>query len=98
LATQRLTPSLGASGAASAAVALYVLHNVFYAGFSYLGGLLADRFLKNQLLAGGYAPAALMALGIMFLPAGPGPLALVFMLGGVQVAIEETLVCCPLKA
>src|SRR5277367_4739467 len=36
LATQRLTPSLGASGAASAAVALYVLHNVFYAGFSYL--------------------------------------------------------------
>ena len=91
MATQRLTPSLGASGAASAAVALYVLHNVFYAGFSYLGGLLADRFLKNQLLAGGYAPAALMALGIMFLPAGPGLLALVFMLGGVQVAIEETL-------
>jgi MFS family permease len=91
LATQRLVPSLGASGAASAAVALYVLHNVFYAGFSYLGGLLADRFPKNRLLAGGYALAALMALGIMFLPLGLGPLALVFMLGGVQVAIEETL-------
>jgi MFS family permease len=91
LATQRLTPSLGASGAAIAAVALYVLHNVFYAGFSYLGGLLADRFPKNRLLAGGYALAALMALGIMFLPVGLGPLALVFMLGGVQVAIEETL-------
>jgi MFS family permease len=91
LATQRLTPSLGASGAVSAAVALYVLHNVFYAGFSYLGGLLADRFPKNRLLAGGYALAALMALGIMFLPAGLGPLALVFILGGVQVAIEETL-------
>jgi MFS family permease len=91
LATQRLTPSVGASGAASAAVALYVLHNVCYAGFSYLGGLLADRFPKNRLLAGGYALAALMALGIMFLPVGLGPLALVFILGGVQVAIEETL-------
>src|ERR1700730_8834263 len=91
LATQRLTPSLGASGAATVAVALYVLHNVFYAGFSYLGGLLADRFPKNRLLAGGYALAALMALGIMFLPASFWVLALVFMLGGVQVAIEETL-------
>ena len=90
-ATQRLTPSLGASGAASAAVALYVLHNVFYAGFSYLGGLLADRFPKNRLLAVGYTLAALMALGIMFLPAGLAPLALVFVLGGIQVAIEETL-------
>jgi MFS family permease len=91
LATQRLTPSLGASGAATAAVALYVLHNAFYAAFSYLGGLLADRFPKNQLLAGGYALATLMALGIMFLPVGLGPLALVFILGGVQIAIEETL-------
>lgn len=91
LATQRLTLTLGASGAAAAAVALYVLHNVFYAGFSYLGGLLADRFPKNRLLAGGYALAALMALGIMFLPVGVGPLALVFILGGIQVAIEETL-------
>jgi len=91
LAAQRLTPSLGGAGAASAAVALYVLHNVFYAGFSYISGLLADRFPKDRLLAGGYALAALMALAIIFLPAGIGPLALVFILGGVQVAIEETL-------
>jgi MFS family permease len=91
LATQRLTPRLGTAGAASAAVALYVLHNVFYTGFSYLGGLLADHFPKNLLLSGGYALAGVMALGIVFLPAGIGSLALVFMLGGVQVAIEETL-------
>jgi MFS family permease len=90
-AAQRLTPSLGAPAAAGAAVCLYVLHNVFYAGFSYVGGLLADRFPKSRLLAGGYALAALMAFGIMFLPANLGLLALVFMLGGVQVAIEETL-------
>ena len=90
-AAQRLTPSLGAQRAASAAIGLYVLHNIFYATFSYVGGLLADRFPKNRLLAGGYALAALMALGIMFFPASLGLLALVFMFGGVQIAIEETL-------
>jgi hypothetical protein len=54
LVTQRLTPSLGGATAAGVAVPLYVLHNFFYAGFSYLGGLLADRFPKNLLLIGGY--------------------------------------------
>ena len=91
LATQRLTPRLGAVGATSVAVALYVLHNIFYASFSYVSGFLADRFPKNRLLAAGYALATLMALGIMFLPIGLGTLALIFMLGGIQVAIEETL-------
>jgi hypothetical protein len=56
-----------------------------------VSGLLADRFPKNPLLAAGYALATLMALGIMFLPIGLGTLALIFMLGGVQVAVEETL-------
>jgi hypothetical protein len=32
-----------------------------------------------------------MAFGIMFSPANLGPLSLVFMLGGVQLAVEETL-------
>jgi MFS family permease len=91
LAIQRLTPRFGAAGAGSAAVALYVLHNLFYASFSYVAGLLADRFPKNRLLACGYALAALMGLGIVFLPTNLGTLALVFMLGGVQVSIEETL-------
>jgi MFS family permease len=90
-AAQRLTPTLGSPAAAGVAVGLYVLHNIFYAGFSYVGGLLADRFPKSRLLAGGYALAALMAFGIMFSPANLVLLALVFMLGGVQVAIEETL-------
>jgi MFS family permease len=90
-ATQRLTPTFGEPGAASAAVALYVLHNVFYAGFSYVGGLLADHFPKKRLLAGGYGVAALMALGIMFLPASVWLLAIVFILGGIQIGIEETL-------
>lgn len=91
LATQKLTPTVGAARAASIAVGLYVLHNIFYAAFAIVGGWLADRAPKNLLLAVGYFLAALMALCIMFLPLGAWTLALVFLLGGVYVGIEETL-------
>ena len=91
LATQKLTPELGATKAASIAVALYVLHNVFYAGFAVVAGWLADRFPKNVVLASGYALAAAMALTIIFLPLTLWTLGAIFILGGVYVAIEETL-------
>lgn len=91
LATTKLTPALGAARAASVAVALYVLHNIFYATFAYLAGWLADRFKKNQVLATGYFLAALMAVAIMALPFTIWSLALIFTLGGIYVAIEETL-------
>jgi len=91
LATQKLTPALGPAKAASLAVALYVLHNVFYASFAFLGGWLGDRFPKNQLLAAGYLMSAVMSLCIMFLPVNVGTLALIFILGGTNVALEETL-------
>lgn len=91
LATQRLTPLLGMAGAASAGIVLYVLHNVFYASFSFIAGWLADRLPKNQLLAGGYTLAGLMALIIIFSPAALWILALVFLTGGIYIAVEETL-------
>ncbi|WP_342750865.1 MFS transporter [Termitidicoccus mucosus] len=91
LAAQSLSPTLGTTGAASAAVGLYVAHNVFYAGFALLAGWLADRVSKPKLLASGYGLAALMALAIVALPLGLWVLAGVFILGGVYVAIEETL-------
>ena len=91
LATQKLTPTLGATGAASTAVALYVAHNVFYASFSLMAGWLADRLDKNRVLAGGYALAAVMAIAIVVLPANIPSFVLVFLLGGIYVAIEETL-------
>ena len=91
LATQKLAPELGATKAASIAVGLYVLHNVFYAGFAFVAGWLADHFRKNLVLAGGYALAAVMALGIVFLPLTVWMLAAIFILGGVYVAMEETL-------
>lgn len=91
LATQKLTPELGATKAASIAVALYVLHNVFYAGFAVVAGWLADRFPKNVVLATGYALAAAMALAIIFLPLTVWTLGAIFVLGGIYVAMEETL-------
>src|SRR6185436_1855031 len=53
LATQKLTPSLGPARAASAAVGLYVAHNVFYAAFAYAAGWLADHFKKSLVLSAG---------------------------------------------
>ena len=91
LAIQRLAPTLGTAGAASAAIGLYVAHNVFYAGFAFIAGWLADRVSKFRLLAGGYGLGALMAFGVVVLPLGLWTLALVFVLGGIYVAIEETL-------
>ena len=91
LATQKLTPQLGATKAAGVAVSLYVLHNVLYAGFAFVAGWLADHFNKRALLAGGYALAAMMGLVLMFAPLTLAVLAVVFVLAGVYVAIEEAL-------
>jgi MFS family permease len=91
LATQQLAPTLGATKAASIATGLYVLHNLFYAGFAFLAGWLADRFNKGRVLAGGYFLAALMALSVMLLPMNVWTLAAIFILGGIYVAMEETL-------
>jgi MFS family permease len=91
LATQKLTPSFGAARAASVAVGLYVAHNVFYAAFAYVAGWLADRFPKPFVLATGYSLAAIMALLVIFLPVTLWTFVAIFVLGGIYVAIEETL-------
>ena len=91
LATQKLALSWGAPKAASIAVGLYVLHNVFYAVFSLVAGWLADRFNKHHVLAGGYLLAAVMAVGIIVMPFTVWTLGLIFVSGGIYVAIEETL-------
>lgn len=91
LATQNLASSMGVSTAASVAAGLYLLHNVFYAGFAYLSGWLADKFAKPVVLAIGYATAAVMALLVIALPGNVWTLGAVFLLGGVYVGVEETL-------
>jgi MFS family permease len=91
LATQKLAPELGATKAASIAVGFYVLRNIFYAGFAYVAGWLADHFKKHFVLASGYALAAVMALLIVAAPMTIGLLGVIFVLSGMYVAIEETL-------
>ncbi len=91
LAVQTLTPEHGAGRAAAIATALYVLHNIFYASFSFFAGWLADHVNKRALLAGGYALAAMMGLVLVFVPLNLPTLAVVFVIGGIYVAIEEAL-------
>ena len=90
-AVAALTPKFGAVRAATISVGLYALHNIVYAAISYPTGVLADRINKRVLLALGYtigaATALLLALNISGLPA----LAVVFILGGAYVGMEETL-------
>lgn len=95
-----LTPRVGAAQAASLSVAFYVLHNVLYAGWSYLGGWIADRVNRRALLACGYASAALaavlMLVGVENLPGGGlwsvyVGLAVMFALGGTGVGIYEAV-------
>jgi MFS family permease len=91
LATQKLSPLLGPPMAASIAVAFYVLRNIYYAGFAYVAGWLADRLQKQYVLASGYALAAVMAILIVTAPMTLWLLGIIFVLSGIHVAIGETL-------
>jgi MFS family permease len=91
LATQKLAATYGAGRAASLAVGLYLLRNVFNAAFAFIAGWLADRCDKRKLLAGGYGLAAAMALLLVLAPMNLPVLAVVFMLSGIYVATEEAL-------
>jgi MFS family permease len=91
LAAQKLAPTVGAAKAAGIATGLYVLHNVFYAIFSMVAGWLADHFDKGRLLATGYFLAALMALVVILLSINVWTLAAIFVIGGIYIALEETL-------
>jgi MFS family permease len=91
LAAQKLKPAFGATEAASIAVGFYLLHNIFYAAFAPIAGWLADRFKKHLVLAVAYALAAVMAVGVIILPANVWTLGLVFVLAGTFIGIAETL-------
>jgi MFS family permease len=91
-ATQALTPTHGRVAAASIAIGLYLLHNIFYAAFAYLGGWLSDHVPQRRaVLAAGYGLAVVMALILVFSPKSVPLLALVFALAGMIVGVEEAL-------
>jgi len=91
-ASRMLAPSLGAARAASLAVGLYTLHNVFYAGSAYVSGWISDIVPHRKLiLAGGYVLAGVTAILLTNTPASLWVLGSLFVLAGIYVGTEEAL-------
>ncbi len=91
-ASRRLAPAMGFAAASSLAIALYLLHNAFYAGFAYLSGWLSDHLRHRRfVLAGGYGIAVVMAALLASGGAQLPLLAAVFALAGIVVGVEEAL-------
>jgi MFS family permease len=91
-ASRMLAPAHGPARAASLAVGLYTLHNVFYAGSSYLSGWFSDRVPQRKIvLAAGYALAAITAILLCTGTQSFWLLALIFILAGLYIGAEEPL-------
>src|SRR5438552_821856 len=91
-ATRALTPAHGLARAASIAVGLYTLHNVFYAGSAYLNGWLSDHVpSRKAVLAAGYALAAVTALLLCSGTNSLWLLAVIFVQAGLYIGTEEAL-------
>jgi len=91
-ASRMLAPVHGMARAASIAVGLYVLHNVFYAGSAYLSGWLSDHVPSRKVvLAAGYALAGVTALLLCTGTHSLWLLAIIFILAGLYVGTEEAL-------
>jgi len=94
-AAQLLAPQRGMTRAAAIGGLLYVLHNVVYAISAYPVGALSDKRGRRGLLALGYALGAIVALGFAVAfwskTANIAFIALLFMLGGAFIAIQDSL-------
>ncbi len=91
-ATQKLTPGYGRAMAASIAIGLYLLHNIFYASFAYVGGWLSDHVAHRKVvLAAAYALAVAMAALLATGSSSRLVLAMVFAIAGMFVGIAEAL-------
>jgi MFS family permease len=91
-ATKMLATEYGMAKAASFAVILYTLHNVFYASSAYISGWLSDHVPhRRAVLAAGYGLAVVTAL---LLCTGTHSLWLlggIFVLAGLYIGTEEAL-------
>jgi MFS family permease len=91
-ASRALTAEHGLSRAASLAVGLYTLHNVFYAGSAYASGWLSDRVPNRRVvLAAGYALAGVTAILLCTGTHSLWLLAGIFALAGLYIGTEEAL-------
>ncbi len=91
-ATKMLAAEYGMARAASMAVILYTLHNVFYAGSAYVSGWLSDRVPHRKIvLAAGYGLAVVTALLLCTATHSLWLLAGIFVLAGLYIGTEEAL-------
>jgi MFS family permease len=91
-ASRMLAPGQGMARAASLAVGLYTLHNVFSAGSAYLSGWLSDHVPSRKVvLASGYALAGVTAILLCTGTHSLWWLAAIFVLAGLYIGIEEAL-------
>ena len=91
-ASRALTPSQGVARAASIAVGLYTLHNVFYAGSAYVSGWISDHVRERKfVLAAGYALAFVTALLLCTNTQSLVVLAVIVALAGLYIGTEEAL-------
>jgi MFS family permease len=91
-ASRMLAPAYGLARAASAAVVLYTVHNVFYAGSAYASGWLSDHVPQRKMvLAGGYTLAGITAILLCTGTHSLWLLVVIFILAGVYIGTEEAL-------
>jgi MFS family permease len=91
-ASRMLAPAHGLARAASIAVGLYTLHNVFYAGSAYFSGWLSDRVRHRKfVLAAGYALAGVTAILLCTATQSLALLVVIFVLAGLYIGTEEAL-------
>jgi MFS family permease len=91
-ASRALTPVHGAARAASIAVGIYTLHNVFYAGSAYVSGWISDHVRERKyVLAAGYALAVVTALLLCTNTHSLALLGVIAALAGLYIGTEEAL-------
>jgi MFS family permease len=91
-AMKMLAAEYGMARAASMAVILYMLHNVFYAASAYLSGWLSDHVRhRKMVLAAGYGLAVVTALLLCTGTRSLWLLGGIFVLAGLYIGTEEAL-------
>jgi MFS family permease len=91
-ASRMLAPQYGLARAASIAVLLYTVHNVFSAASAYGSGWLSDHIPQRKLvLAGGYALAGVTAILLCTGTHSLWLLGVIFVLAGLYVGTEDAL-------
>jgi len=91
-ASRMLAPGHGMARAASLAVGLYTLHNIFYAGSAYASGWLSDHLSHRKfVLAAGYALAGITAILLCTGTHALWLLVVIFILAGLYIGTEEAL-------